>query len=56
MPYKVQGPKAKNVVNHLDHVCKVLEETTLVCKQDLDTSTSLVVFESTDPRTEDVTL
>jgi hypothetical protein len=32
MPDKVQGLKAKNVVNHLDHICKMLEKATLVCQ------------------------
>jgi hypothetical protein len=33
---KVEGCKIGKVVRHLDHVCKMLEKTSIVCQQDLD--------------------
>jgi hypothetical protein len=33
---EVEGGKIGKVVGHLDHVCKMLEKTSIVCQEDLD--------------------
>jgi hypothetical protein len=33
---EVEGGKIGKVVGHLDHVCKMLEKTSIVCEQDLE--------------------
>jgi hypothetical protein len=34
---EVEGGKIGKVCGHLEHVCKKLEDTSIVCKQDLET-------------------
>jgi hypothetical protein len=34
---EVEGGKIEKVCGHLDHVCKMLENTSIVCEQDLET-------------------
>ena len=37
---EVDGGKIGKVVGHLDHVCKMLENTSIVCEQDLENKNS----------------